>query len=121
MKMFGGDRQSGYRPRAARINRNVRPAGEFTNRPRIGLGDRERHVAGNGDDALDRKLGRGKRQQDRNGVVDTGGGIDDDRARGHTANLTAQSPVVIATERRNRMPHYEAPSASRLTPLANQS
>jgi len=58
---------------------------------RIGLGQGQRHIAGDGREAENLQLRRGKRQQDGDGVVQTGIGVDDDAACGHV-----DSCIVVA-------------------------
>ena len=67
--------------RAASIDRNLGPAGQFHDTPRVPLGVSERNVAGDGDDAEHVEfVWRGQGQKDRHRVVLAGIGIDDDAA-----------------------------------------
>ena len=79
--VFGGDRRAHQRALAAGEHRHVAAAGQFHDAPRVNRGPRQRHVAGDRHDAGDLQfVGRGQRQKDRDGVVLSGIGVDDDAA-----------------------------------------
>ncbi len=69
------------RPRAAGIDADVGAAGQFDEGAGVARSRGERHVAGDRHQAQHLELGRGQCQQDGDGVVDAGIGVDDDRAR----------------------------------------
>ena len=69
------------RPRAAGIDRDIGTAGQFTNPARIALGLSQGQISCDRDQAEDLQfLGCRQRQQDRDGIVEAGVGIDDDPA-----------------------------------------
>ena len=81
MHVLGGDQRAHHGPDRAGEDPGLRPAGEFADLARVLLGQRQRHVAGDGGDAEHLELRAGERQQDGDGVVLAGVGVDDDLAR----------------------------------------
>ena len=79
--MLGGDQRAPHRALAAGIDRDVGAAGEFDDLQRVAGVLHQADVAGDRDDAEDVEiLGRGEREEDGDGVVLAGVGVDDDLA-----------------------------------------
>ena len=76
--LLGGDQFAHQRPDRSGIDLDVRPAGEFADLAGVLLGQLQRHVAGDGCDAEHLQFGAAERQQDGDGVVLAGIGVDDD-------------------------------------------
>ena len=71
---------------AAGMDRDVAAAGQRQDLPRVALGPRQRHVAGDRGDRQDLDLvGRAQRQQDGDGVVLAGVAVEDDLVQGHVS------------------------------------
>ncbi len=83
----------GDRRRSARPDGDVRPPREREDRPRVARRGRERHVADHGRDAEDPRLRLGAGIEEREGVVDAGVDVDDERLRllRHGVNLSSIS------------------------------
>ena len=89
-----------HRAGAAGGDRHVGTAGEFHQSTRVPLGQRQRHVASHRRHCPDLHLRRSERQQDRDGVILAGIGVDDDAVRrGHLAGVS-----VGVGSRNRRMP-----------------
>ena len=75
------------RRRAAGVNADIGASGQLANASRVGLGEGQGHVAGDGRDTQHVELNRrGEGEQERHGIVVAGVAIDDDGARRHGAN-----------------------------------
>ena len=81
MRPFGIQPVRADRPRTPGIDADVGAAGEFDEGAGVARGRGERHVAGDRHQPQHLELGRGQCQQDGDGVVNPGIGVDDDRAR----------------------------------------
>ena len=89
--VLGGDQLAHQRPRAAGMDGQIGPSGEFAHLARILLGQRQRHVAGDhGDREHVQLVRRAERQQDGERIVMTGVAVDDDGAGGHLSHGRSQ-------------------------------
>jgi hypothetical protein len=101
---------------AAGIDRHLRAARQFADDAGVALGQRQRHGAGHRDDAEHLQLGRrGQRQQDGDGVVLTGIGVDDDR----TGHQRRAAPAGAPRKEFAALPPFGR-SANSLNPLESR-
>src|SRR3954468_16185790 len=88
MDLLGGDQFASQRTDGAGVDLDIGPAGQFADLAGVLFGELQRHVAGYGRYADDLQFRTAKRQQNRDGVVLAGIGVDDDLAwLGHFNSL----------------------------------
>ncbi len=113
--MLGGDQHPAHRPLAAGIDRHLRAAGELDHLQRIPGILGEADIAADRDDAEDVELlRRGQGEEDRDGVVLAGVGVDDDLARhGCPRSPAAAEAADVGGDpsrfRRRRYPRRRSP------------
>ncbi len=94
MHVLGRDQATAHRRLCAGIERHVRPPGQFQQLARIVQRVMQGHIAGDGDDPDDLQvLRRGASQQQRQGIVLAGVGIDNDLL-GHRGLRVRVRPVL---------------------------
>ncbi len=88
MHLLGGDELAHHRPDGAGKDLDLGLAGQFADLAGILLGQRQRHVAGDGGDAEHLQFGARQRQQYGDRIVLAGVGVDDYfPAFGHVISL----------------------------------